>query len=169
MQLSPEEIGKKLREFQPAYAGAKLGDMELGSAYLKKYGPVSMPDSTNKSSDPILPGQASQIASQAVSGGGSVNDLASSLVQKYFPKDQWANAMKVMQGESGGRADAVGDNYPIKGQTIPSYGLFQIRALPGRPKPEVLLNPEENVKYAANLYKAQGWKPWTAARKLGIK
>ncbi len=90
------------------------------------------------------------------------------LIQKYFPQDQWANAQKVMMGESGGRANAVGDNYPIRGQTIPSYGLFQIRALPGRPAPQQLSDPEFNVKYAAQMYNQQGWRPWTAAKKLGL-
>ena len=90
------------------------------------------------------------------------------LIKKYFPKDQWENAYAVMMGESGGNAQAVGDNYPINGLHAPSYGLFQIRALPGRPDPKVLTDPEENVKYAAQLYKTQGWQPWTAAQKLGI-
>ena len=164
MQLSPEEIGKKLRELHPAYAEAKIGNVEMGSAYLKKYGPVEMPDSTPQPQ--VAPGQ--QVASYTNQKTGPDTNIATSLIQKYFPKDQWDNAMKVMQGESGGRPDAIGDNYPIRGETIPSYGLFQIRALKGRPSPEVLLNPEENVKYAANLYKSQGWRPWTAARKLGI-
>jgi len=90
------------------------------------------------------------------------------LIKKYFPQDQWDNAVKVMMGESGGNPAAVGDNYPIAGQTIPSYGLFQIRALQGRPDPSILTNPEENVKYAAEMYKNEGWGPWTAAQKLGI-
>jgi len=63
------------------------------------------------------------------------------LIKKYFPQDQWENAKKVMMDESGGNPAAVGDNYPIAGQTIPSYGLFQIRALPGRPDPTILTNP----------------------------
>lgn len=89
------------------------------------------------------------------------------LIQKYFPQSEWGRAVKVMMGESGGKPTAVGDNYPIRGQTIPSYGLFQIRALPGRPDPKVLLDPEENVKYAAKLWATQGWNPWTVAKKLG--
>jgi len=91
-----------------------------------------------------------------------------SLIQKYFPQHEWENAIKVMQGESGGNSDAVGDNYPIRGRTIPSYGLFQIRALEGRPAPEQLLDPEANVKYAAEMQAAQGWQPWTVARNMGL-
>jgi len=91
------------------------------------------------------------------------------LIKKYFPKEQWVNAYRVMMGESGGRSNAVGDNFPIRGETIPSVGLFQIRTLPGRPSAEQLSDPEFNVRYAAQMQKTQGWGPWTAARKLGIK
>ena len=163
MQLTPEEIGKKLREFQPAYANAKLGDLELGNAYVKKFGQVDDPSRNEQS-----PIQTPQVGSYTIPRSGGDNSLASTLVQKYFPKDQWANAMKVMQGESGGRADAVGDNYPIRGQTIPSVGLFQIRTLPGRPSAEQLKDPEFNVKYAADMYKSQGWRPWSFAKKIGL-
>lgn len=90
------------------------------------------------------------------------------LIKKYFPEDQWDNAIKVMQGESGGNPKAVGDQYPIKGEIRPSYGLFQIRTFPGRPSSRALLDPETNVKFAAKMWKEQGWNPWTAARKLGI-
>lgn len=102
------------------------------------------------------------------SGSGDTTGMALELIKKHFPKDQWQNAYQVMLGESGGNSGAIGDNYPIQGEVRPSYGLFQIRTFPNRPAPEDLLNPEENVAYAAKLWKAQGWKPWTAARKLGI-
>lgn len=98
-----------------------------------------------------------------VSGGGggvTVSTGINPLIKKYFPKEQWATAQAVMLAESGGNASAVGDNYPINGQTIPSYGLFQIRALPGRPGN--MTDPEANVAYAAQLWKAQGWQPWSA-------
>jgi len=100
----------------------------------------------------------------ATTGGGD----AMNLIRKYFPQDQWDNAYRVMMGESSGRPDAVGDKYEINGVYAPSYGLFQIRGLPGRPPPEQLLNPEFNVQYAAQMWQKQGWGPWTAARKLGI-
>lgn len=103
----------------------------------------------------------------AVSPPGSAAQ-AMELIKKYFPESEWDNAFRVMQGESGGNPNAKGDDFPIRGQTIPSYGYFQIRALPGRPSPNQLLNPEFNVQYAANLWKQQGWNPWTVARNLGI-
>jgi hypothetical protein len=90
-----------------------------------------------------------------------------SLIQKYFPQNEWERAKNVMLHESGGKADAIGDNFPIRGQTIPSVGLFQIRTLPGRPSAQQLSDPDFNVKYAAQMFKEQGWGPWTAAHKLG--
>lgn len=65
-------------------------------------------------------------------------------------------ARKIMACESGGNPDAIGD----RSTAYKSYGLFQIRALPGRPSPEWLLNPENNVSYAYSLYKKSGWLPW---------
>jgi hypothetical protein len=101
---------------------------------------------------------------------GSSSDLVDpiELIHKYFPKSEWENAQKVMQAESGGKSDAVGDNYPIRGETIPSVGLFQIRTLPGRPPADQLKNPEFNVQYAAKMQKEQGWEPWTTARNMGL-
>lgn len=94
------------------------------------------------------------------------------LIKKYFPQNQWDNALAVARGESGLNPNAIGDNYPIDTgngpETIPSYGLFQIRGLAGRPPKERLLNPEFNVHYAADMFKQQGWRPWSVARKLGL-
>ena len=105
-----------------------------------------------------------QPTSQSTSQGGNQMDL----IKKYFPQEEWQRAYNVMMGESGGRSDAVGDDYPINGVYAPSYGLFQIRGLPGRPKKEQLFDPEFNTKYAADMWRGQGWKPWhNTARKLG--
>lgn len=95
-------------------------------------------------------------------------DLAMNLIKEYFPEEEVKNAYQVMLGESGGNPQAVGDQYPIGGVYAPSYGLFQIRGLPGRPSSKELLNPEFNVQYAANMFKNQGWRPWTVAQKLGL-
>ena len=100
--------------------------------------------------------------------GGQV-PMATDLIKKYFPPDQWNNAYRVMMGESGGNSMAIGDNYPIRGEIRPSYGLFQIRTFPDRPAPTKLLTPEANVAYAAKMWKSQGWRPWTAATKQGIR
>ena len=91
----------------------------------------------------------------------------SDLIQKHFPQEEWDRAYNVMMGESKGNPQAVGDDYPIAGVHAPSYGLFQIRAQVHGQDPDKMLNPEENVKYAANLWKRQGRQPWTVAKDLG--
>lgn len=84
--------------------------------------------------------------------------------------EQTANADKVMKCESGGRPDAVGDKglqYWQDGILYgASYGLFQIRYLPDRPTPDKLLDPEFNVKYAADMQREHGWQPWSCKRVL---
>lgn len=94
------------------------------------------------------------------------------LLVKYFGKAS-NNARRIMMCESGGRPTAKGD---IKIQFWQdgilygaSYGLFQIRYLQGRPTPDKLVNPEFNIRYASDLYKWHGWRPWlNCARKNGL-
>ncbi len=117
---------------------------------------------------PDLPqriGQIPQVIQQKVqqAGGGVMN-----LIQKYFPQSEWGRAYQVMMAESKGNPQAVGDNYPINGEVRPSFGLFQIRTFPNRPPPQALVDPETNVRYAAELWKSQGWKPWTTAVRMGF-
>jgi len=75
-------------------------------------------------------------------------------------------AYKIMMCESSGYERAVGD----KDTPYYSYGLFQIRALPERGlDPEWLFIPENNIQYAYDLWKEQGWRPWwNCSKKLGI-
>lgn len=77
-----------------------------------------------------------------------------------------------MSCESQGGQEKVGDKHLTfwenGTQYGASYGLMQIRFLRNRPKPKELLQPTFNVKYAALMYKAQGWSPWTCAKKLKI-
>ena len=80
------------------------------------------------------------------------------LVEKYFPPELVDKALYVIQGESGGNATITGDG----GNAI---GLFQIHhggSISGRPDAEVLLDPEQNIKYAAKqLGAASGnWAAW---------
>lgn len=102
------------------------------------------------------------------------------LVCRYFGKDcQIASAVFIP--ESGLSCSAVGDNHLVctdelmgDGRTLKehciadgveygrSYGVAQIRYLPGRPTPEALLNCETNIKYAHGMWKAQSWYPWSA-------
>ena len=66
-------------------------------------------------------------------------------------------AMAICQAESQGNANAEGD----KNTPYHSYGLFQVRALPGRPSGEELIDPEFNIKIAYQIYKESGWCPWS--------
>ncbi len=70
-------------------------------------------------------------------------------------------AQAIMQAESSCNTNLVGDNYPIGGLLAPSCGLFQVRTLEGRPPCEELKKAEVNVAYAYQLYKSNGWQPWT--------
>lgn len=78
------------------------------------------------------------------------------------------NAIKVATCESGLRSNAVGDAFWIGGIYAESIGIFQIRLLAGRPSKEWLMNANNNVDYAYNMWKSQGWGPWSCAKKLGI-
>lgn len=73
------------------------------------------------------------------------------LLQQYFGT-AWQQAKRVMLCESGGNASA----YNPSGAT----GLMQIMAMPGRPSITWLMVPENNIAYAAQLYRASGWRPW---------
>jgi hypothetical protein len=85
------------------------------------------------------------------------------LLQAYFGS-AWKEAKAIMGCESGGNSNAMG---PVNmGGTRP-YGLMQIMYIAGRPSPEWLLNPENNIAYAARMFKSQGWGPWECKRVLG--
>jgi hypothetical protein len=88
------------------------------------------------------------------------------LIQKYFPQSEWENAYKVASGESGGFTNFQNDANPSQER---SYGPFQvnINAHPQYSKAE-MLDPEMNVRYAAQLWQEQGWQPWTVARNMGL-
>ena len=87
------------------------------------------------------------------------------LICQYFT-DSCDVAIAVAQCESELRDHAVGDHaiaYIQDGVEYgKSYGVFQIRSLPGRPEPAKLLDPSFNVQYAYNLYKRSGFTPWSA-------
>ncbi len=87
------------------------------------------------------------------------------IVCRYFG-DQCELASAVFFAESGLRCEAVGDGalaYFQDGVEYgKSYGVAQIRHLPGRPDPSTLLDCESNIKHAYGMYKAQGFRPWSA-------
>lgn len=85
-----------------------------------------------------------------------------SLIRKAFGKDA-DMAIKIARAESGLNPGAEGDKNLTLGSNGlgHSFGLFQIRSLPGRPDPQWLLNPVNNINYAAQMFKKQGWNPWS--------
>lgn len=102
------------------------------------------------------------------------------LVCKYFGGFCYV-ATAVFIPESGLSCSAVGDNHLVctdelmgDGRTLKehciadgvqygrSYGVAQIRYLPGRPSPDELLDCNINLKYAHGMWRAQGFAPWSA-------
>jgi hypothetical protein len=77
--------------------------------------------------------------------------------------DNYENALKIAQCESGVRDNAIGD----KNLNPSSYGIFQIRAFSNRGTPEQLLDPEYNIQFA---YRMSGgginWGAWTCKKVL---
>lgn len=91
------------------------------------------------------------------------------LVKKYFPQDQWQNALRVMSGENGaGKAELVSR---MNRNGTYDYGLFMINTCHKERVGDLnkLLDAETNVKIAYEIWSEQGWKPWVAAQKLGIQ
>jgi hypothetical protein len=78
-------------------------------------------------------------------------------------------ALAVARAESQLKPDNIGDQhlqYKKDGITYgASYGVFQIRYLPGRPTPDKLLDPDFNIEYAYQMYQKGGWSPWSAYTK----
>ncbi len=80
---------------------------------------------------------------------------------------EFANtAVAIAKAESGMRSNAIGDHaiafYQDGIEYGKSYGVFQIRHLPGRPSPADLLNAEFNIDYAYKLFMRSGFTPWSA-------
>jgi hypothetical protein len=76
-------------------------------------------------------------------------------------------AVAVARAENTGMIpDQIGDRHLTFTQDGITYGfsvgIFQIRYLPGRPDPKELKDPDFNIKYAYEMYKASGWFPWSA-------
>lgn len=78
-------------------------------------------------------------------------------------RDAWkgtgeeSKAVFIAQCESGLDPNRIGDRHiAIKGTIGMSFGLFQIRHLEGRPDAEWLLNEDNNIEYARNLWEKNG-------------
>jgi hypothetical protein len=95
-----------------------------------------------------------------------------SLEQKIRAKfgESADTALAIAFCESGIREEAIGDGHIAYYQDGieygKSYGIFQVRHLPGRPSPEWLLNADNNIEYAYQLFQRSGWNPWSCASRI---
>ena len=96
-------------------------------------------------------------------------DIKSS-IESVFPENEVENAILVAYGESWFKINAKRDAYKNPGGWN-DLGLFQIN---DKYHPEIRKynwrNPEENTKLAYKIFKQawNSWKPWYAARKIGL-
>ena len=84
-------------------------------------------------------------------------------IKSVFGADS-EKALKIARCESQLNHLAVGDHkiaYVKDGKEYgKSYGVFQIRSLPGRPEPTELFDRDFNIEYAYQVYQRQGWDAW---------
>ena len=86
------------------------------------------------------------------------------LITRYFGNDA-PMAIAIAKCESSLDYKRIGDQdkqYYKNGRLYgKSCGLFQIRLFPNRPDCDYLLDTENNVKYAKQLFNKKGWQPWS--------
>ena len=86
-------------------------------------------------------------------------------IKRVWGKDS-QDAICIATCESNLRPGAIGDKW----SAFKSYGVFQIRHLPGRPAISKLLDPAFNIRYAYNLFLHNGWRPWRiCSYKCGLR
>jgi hypothetical protein len=103
-------------------------------------------------------GYATVIHLDNVADKGEALVSPEALIEKYDWDINIAQA--VMRAESSGNEKAIGDTHLSK----PSIGLFQISQIYHNYPTEQLMNPEENVRIAYEIYKKGGWGRWTTYR-----
>lgn len=84
------------------------------------------------------------------------------LVEAMFPAEEVGKALWVIQHESAGRPDALGDYDPSR-NVYAAIGLFQIQSrvnFSNRPTSEWLMEPMNNIAYARLMVGREGWAPW---------
>lgn len=90
------------------------------------------------------------------------------LIAKYFPQEQWSNTCRIMKAES--EFDPNNTHNNTDGSI--DRGLMQINSVHSKRVNgdlESLFDPDTNVRIAREIWGEQGWSPWVAAKKLGIK
>jgi hypothetical protein len=85
------------------------------------------------------------------------------LIAIYWPDDEQEHAQAICKCESGFHTGA----WAILGED--SRGLFQLNvAAHTQMAAYNLFDPQINCFFAHQLWVAQGWQPWTCAKRLGI-
>jgi len=101
------------------------------------------------------------------------NQTLASIINDHYYKEliskcEWNTdvAYKVMKAESTGNADAI--NWNDRHRTCwGSYGLFQLACFRGTP--EELLDEKNNIEMACDLWRKEGWKPWSSCKNGKVK
>jgi len=87
-------------------------------------------------------------------------------IQETFGKDA-EQAIRIASCESGIRSEAIGHN----SNGSRDYGIFQINSvhfgkIPVKDKVAYLLNADNNIALAYQIYQRQGWNPWVCKKVL---
>ncbi len=97
-------------------------------------------------------------------------EYVKNLVKKYFPVEEYENALLVCNWASSFKERAI--NYNTDSNSSADRWLFQINDYwhSNKYKWQDIYDPEINVKIAAQIFKEAGnsWRPWYAARKIGL-
>jgi hypothetical protein len=108
-------------------------------------------------------------ASAKVEQSGEQSPTASEIEKKVCKLwgDECKIAIAVMKAESQGDPTRIGDKHLTFEQNGriygASYGLFQLRDLPGRfENPNEMLDEDKNIQYAYKMYQKSNWQPWSA-------
>jgi hypothetical protein len=116
---------------------------------------------------------------------GSAPAPLSDAIRRYFPQDEWINAVRVAYYESGWNRTAVRDTRDRAGGqcgvriwlpevnswgwTEHSIGYFQINACAHGGDYGLWTDTYANVEKAADLWQSGGWSHWLiTARKIGL-
>lgn len=117
---------------------------------------------------------------------GAAPKEVSEAIKRYWPRDVWTDAARVSRYESrgwdhrairdtlylaGGRCSvpigSLPDGTPIVSEQ--SVGLFQINVCAHGRDRNHWEDIDNNVSYAASLYRREGWRPWSwTARHFGL-
>ena len=82
------------------------------------------------------------------------------LIIKYFPENP--EALDIFRCESNLNPEAQNLKDPFGG----SHGVAQVNGIHGHPV-VTLLDPNENLRIAKELFDKESWKPWSCAKILG--